>query len=262
MPLKRSIVLSLIVIVSIFFTPFQWVSAQGGDAVFRVDPIALQVGQGQVETLKIILENAKGVYGVDYQATFDPNIVEIVDADPVREGVQMISGDFIKADFVVINLADNKAGTLHYVAAQVNPTPPATGSGVVLLIQFRGKVLGGQSDLTVTSVQIADQRGNKMPNVFKGGNINVVTPKPPTPTAIPEITPVLPTVESLLTPQIPNTGPTIQQDPAQKIPYSVYSDRIYVIIAYLGFGGAILLMILAVWLLVSKRRKAKKERSN
>jgi hypothetical protein len=250
----------IVIIVSIFFTSFKSVSAQSGDAVFRTDPPTLQIGQGQVETIKIILENAQGIYGIDYQATFDPDVVEIVDADPDREGVQMIPGDFIKPDFVVLNTADNKAGTLQYVAAQVNPTPPATGTGVVLLIQFRGKALGGKSDLTITSVQIADQRGNKMPNIDKSGKLIVVLPKPPTPTVIPTNTPFLP-ITGLMTPQIQSSNSLIKQSSPSKIPYSVYSDRIYNMIAYLAFGIAILLIIVAGWMLRSKKKNSNKESS-
>jgi hypothetical protein len=260
MRFKQNFAQHLIVIVSIFFISFQGVSAQGGDAVFRTDPTTLQIGEGQIETVKVILENAQGIYGIDYQATFDPNVVEVVDADPEREGVQMTPGDFIKPDFIVINLADNEAGTLQYVAAQVNPTPPATGTGVVLLIQFRGKTLGGQSDLTITSAQIADQRGNKMPNEDQSGDLIVVPPKPPTPTITLLVTPSFtPTIE-LLTPQIQGTVSPIQKDPPTQIPYDVYSDRIYTMITYLGFGGAILLIILAGWKLRSKQKNPNKER--
>lgn len=258
---KKYVLLFLIVIIlSIFLTSFKSVSAQSGDAVFRTDPPTLQIGQGQVETVKIILENAQGIYGIDYQAAFDPNVVEVVDADPERDGVQMTPGDFIKPDFIVINLVDNEAGTLQYVAAQVNPTPPATGTGVVLLIQFRGKILGGQSDLRITSAQIADQRGNKLPNEDQSGDLVVVPPKPLTPTLAIMVTPSFtPTIE-FLTPQIQGTVSPIQKDLPTQIPYGVYSDRIYTLITYLGFGGAILLIILAGWKLRSKQKKSNKER--
>ena len=253
----------IIIILSLIFTSFQWVSAQGGNAVFRTDPPTLQIGEGQVETVKIILENAQGVYGVDYQLTFDPNVVEVVDSDPDRDGIQMIPGDFIKPDFIVINLADNAAGTLHYVAAQVNPTPPAVGTGVILLVQFRGKILGGQSNLTITSAQIADQHGNKMPNEDQSGDLVIVPPKPPTPTLSLAVTPSFtPTVE-LITALIetPTSSSTVQNDPSSNTPENINSDRVYTAIIYAGFGGAILLIILSMRMLISKRKKTKKERS-
>jgi CheY-specific phosphatase CheX len=61
--------------------------------VFRTDPPTLQIGEGQVETVKIILENAQGVYGVDYQLTFDPNVVEVVFLEPV--GNEKVQYDFV-----------------------------------------------------------------------------------------------------------------------------------------------------------------------
>ncbi len=94
----------------------------------------------------------------------------------------MIPGDFIKPDFAVRNGADNAAGTLQYVITQVNPTPPASGSGIVFSIQFRGKVLGQQAELKIDSVQIADQRGVKLSVQPQNGTLTVVPPKPETPT--------------------------------------------------------------------------------
>src|SRR5512142_854354 len=104
------------------------VGAQGG-ATVRIDPLAFEVGNGQEETVALVMDDAKDVYGIDVRAKFDPSVIEIVDADPAKEGVQMTPGDFIRPDFVVRNIADNAAGTLQYVTTQINPSPPANGHG-------------------------------------------------------------------------------------------------------------------------------------
>ncbi|MGB8644399.1 MAG: cohesin domain-containing protein [Anaerolineae bacterium] len=156
--------------------------AQGDTAIVHPD-VRLEVGQGQVETLKIIIENAHDVYGIDLRAEFDPSVVEIADGIPDQEGVQMIPGDFIKPDFVVRNTVDNQKGTLQYVVTQTNPTPPATGTGVVLLIPVRGKTLGKQTTLKISFVAIADRKGVKMSVSAGSGTLVVVPPKPATATA-------------------------------------------------------------------------------
>jgi len=236
--------------------PFQPASAQSGSAVFRTDPPVLQVGMGQIETIKIILGNAEGVYGIDYQATFDPSVVEVVDSNPVREGIQVIPGDFIKPDFLVINTVDNKAGTIHYVITQVNPTSPASGSGVVLLIQFRGIKLGGKTTLISTSVQIADRRGNKLPNEDKGGEIIVVPPKPPTPTIVP--TSISTSVPATAVSEILNTPkPTSPASTPNQEGSSVFSDQVLAIITYAGFGGAVIIIVALFILIASRKSKSK-----
>jgi hypothetical protein len=143
-------------------------NSQDGEALVCTDPIRLEIGAGQVETLKILLVNADKIYGIDLQATFDPAVVEVVDADSEQTGVQMLPGAFLKPDFVARNQVDNTTGTLRYVITQLKPTPAASGSGIVLKIHFLGKTQGASSKLTFTSTVIADRRGNKKAVTTRG----------------------------------------------------------------------------------------------
>jgi hypothetical protein len=171
--------------------------SQVGEALLRTDPVRLEIGAGQVETLQILLVNAEAVYGIDFQAVFNPAVVQVVDANAAQAGLQMKAGGFPKPDFTVVNTADNINGTLRYVVTQVNPTPPASGSGIVLSIQFRGKIQGRSSKLTFTSAAIADRRGVKLPITTQAADLVVVAPSastptsPPTPTNIPALPPTL-----------------------------------------------------------------------
>ena len=113
-----------------------WAQDSGG-ATILFDPATVDVAAGQMVTLNIVLEDASEAYGIDLRASFDPALVEIVDADSAQDGVQMTPGAFLKPDFVVRNAADNTTGALRYVVTQVNPTLPATGSGVILSLQAR-----------------------------------------------------------------------------------------------------------------------------
>jgi hypothetical protein len=179
-------------------------SAQTGGAIVRPDPATFEIGQGQVETINIVLENAKDAYGIEVRAKFDPAVVEVFDSDPNQTGVQMIPGSFIKPDFLVRNTADNQKGTLQYVITQVNPTPPVNGNGVVLSIQLRGKTLGKKTTLTIDFVDIADRQGRKLPVRGQSGTLNIVQPKPPTPTATLSVTPTVPATPTLVPSPIPS----------------------------------------------------------
>ncbi len=249
----------------VFALPSQPVSAQDGQAQVRTDPAVLEVGKGQIETLQILLVNAQNVYGIDLQASFDPAMVEVVDADAKQDGVQMFPGDFLKPDFVVRNTADNKTGTLHYAVTQLNPTPPANGEGVILSIQFLGKAAGVKTALTFVSVQIADRRGVKPPVTALDADLVAVPPKPPTPTATIILSPptsFAPTVTQSR--PLPTARPTESVD--QEYPNStvegnsVFSDRILTYLTIGGFFGSILLFGLSFWLLASKRRKERIKR--
>lgn len=158
--------------------------SQQSSGLVKPQPEVFEVGMGQVERLAIVLENASDVYGIDIRAKFDPSMVEIADADPQKDGVQMIAGNFPKPDFLVRNQADNSAGSLMYVITQVNPSPPANGNGVVFYIEIRGKKMG-ETPFTIEFVDAADREGKTLKLDKQGGLIRVVKPKPPTPTFTP-----------------------------------------------------------------------------
>jgi len=260
---------------------FQAGNLQAGEALVCTDPVRLEIGAGQIETLQILLVNADNIYGIDLQATFDP---AVVDADSEQTGVQMLSGVFLKPDFTVRNMADNKTGTLRYVVTQLNPTPPAHGTGIVLLVHFRGKIPGSSSKLTIPSVVIADRRGIKRPVTTRGADLVIVTQKPSTPTPHPTPT-IIPTTPALFTASLtqarsqPSAQPsttatrniarthpeatTAQNNPA-RVPErdSAVSDRVLTYVTVGGFSGSILLFGLTVWLCAAKRRKERVAKSN
>jgi len=243
----------------------------------RADPAQLEVGEGQIETLRILLVDAQNVYGIDLQAAYNPAVVEVVDADGDQDGIQMTPGTFLQPDFVVRNTADNRQGSLHYVVTQLNPTPPATGEGVILVVQFRGKVVGGQSKLTFDSVQIADRRGVKLPVVAQDADLLIVPPKQATPTPIPNPSaanplPTGPTLmaatPSLFIPTSTRLGaqPTKMSTrvatlgkPAAESKMEVTSaDQMLTYVAVGGFSVSLLLFGLSFWLLFRKRRARKR----
>lgn len=155
------------------------VASQDIRPLVRPEWPTLEVGAGQIESLRLVLENAHDVYGIDVRATFDPAVIEIVDADPDSEGVQMMPGHFPQPDFLVRNTGDNAAGTLQYVATQVNPTPPANGKGLIFSVHLRGKTLDRQSVFTVEFVDIVDREGRKLSVRSQSASIQVVPPGRP-----------------------------------------------------------------------------------
>jgi hypothetical protein len=158
-------------------------AAQSGAAVLRPEPAALTLAAGETQTVAIVIESAAEVYGIDVRASFDPALVEIVDANPGREGVQMTPGDFPQPDFVALNAADNAAGALRYAVTQVNPTPPASGSGTVFTIQVRGRA-AGTSLLRIDLVEMANRSGELLAVTTSDGTITITGTAAAQPTGI------------------------------------------------------------------------------
>ena len=170
-------------------------SAQGQSAVVRSEPAVLEISPGQVVTLTIVLADAQDVYGIDVRATFDPQRVEVVDADPAKDGIQLTPGTFPQPDFVARNIADNAAGTLRYALTQVNPTAPASGAGVVFTVSLRGKT-PGDTTLAFGPVEMADRRGQALPVTAEPGTIKVIAAEAPSaPAASSQVSPAPVTAE-------------------------------------------------------------------
>ncbi|MCB0200334.1 MAG: hypothetical protein KDI03_09720 [Anaerolineae bacterium] len=181
------------------------VSAQSLSAVVRSDPSVLEISPGQTVTLTVVLDDAKDVYGIDVRASFDPQVVEVVDADPAKEGIQMIAGTFPQPDFVARNVADNEAGTLRYAITQVNPTEPANGSGTIYSVQFRAKTDAGESPFTIGLVEMADRMGQLLEVESEDGVIRIVSGEQAAPTEPP--TAVVPANTSQPTPTVAESPP-------------------------------------------------------
>ena len=181
--------------------------AQEGTRVVLV-PASATVGEGMTAAVEVRVENVQNLYGLDIRIAFDPAVVEVVDADPGRAGIQVRPGDLLSVDFLLRDTADNAAGTVWYALAQLNPSQPVTGSGTAFIIVFKGKQRGATSPLTITYQQLADQTGTAITATAISGEIRVVEPAqaPPTPTTAPPAT--QPTV------QMPTPEPTQAQPTA------------------------------------------------
>lgn len=116
-------------------------------------------GAGDVE---IRLENANSLYGLQFYIQFDPAMLQVQDADPEREGIQIVPGALPAPDFAVRNIVDNSRGIIDYAVVQLNPREPAHGSGVVATIRFQG-IGTGTSPLTFLQAKLADPDGQELP---------------------------------------------------------------------------------------------------
>ncbi|MDH7488590.1 MAG: cohesin domain-containing protein, partial [Anaerolineae bacterium] len=192
------------------------VAAQGNTRV-ALSPASALVGEGQTAAVEVRVENVQDLYGLDIRISFDPAVVEVVDADATQAGVQVRPGDLLSVDFMIRNTADNAQGTIWYALTQLNPTEPVSGSGTAFIILFKGKQRGATSALTITYQKMATRAGEAIPASVVNGEIRVVEPaqSPPTPTPAPP--PPQPTVP-MPTPEPTQASPTVQPTATQPMP--------------------------------------------
>ncbi len=196
--------------------------------VVRVAPASQQIEVGQTTTVEVRIDNVTELAAAEMELQFNAAVLQVQDADPAKEGVQIQPGDFPAPDFVAENTADNATGIIRYALTQLAPREPVSGSGLMASITFQGTA-DGSSDLTFNLVNLASNEGQAIPSSSQGGNIIVggappeltptdtpipgqptPTPLPPTATPIPGQPTPTPAPGATPTPTVPWPSPVPQ----------------------------------------------------
>jgi len=160
--------------------------AAAADASVSVDPDSASVVVGSTVDVAVRIDDASNLYSAAFHLTFDPAVLEVVDADPSRDGVQIFPGTFPGPSQgpgdIVTNAADNTAGTVDYDFTLLDPAPVANGSGVLATIRFRGKAVGS-SALTLSGATLWDPLNDPIPAGSSDGSVEVAEAAVDTPTA-------------------------------------------------------------------------------
>jgi hypothetical protein len=168
--LKTAVVLTLMVTACLVLTGFDLAQPQ---TVIKVAPQTLKVRVGKQTTADLAIEGVSDLYGVQLRIRFDPEALEVVDADPSQEGIQIEPGTFPAPDYIVLNSADNQAGTIVYALTQMPPSEPGNGDGVIARITFQGKT-ASVSQIQFDQYLLANTQGGSIEAVPQHGQIQVV----------------------------------------------------------------------------------------
>ena len=147
-------------------------SAANGETELRLVITTNKVSVEQTSDVEIHLDDVVNLYGLHVCLKFDPTKLQVQDADPEQDGVQIMPGHLPVPDFTALNLVDNEQGTIDYAVVQLNPRQPTTGSGVVAVIHFQG-IGAGVSPLTFLRAEMADRDGNDLPVYIRDAEFEV-----------------------------------------------------------------------------------------
>jgi len=153
-----------------------------------VSPAQTNLECNQTGEVDLVITDVQGLSGVDLKLTFDPDIVEVVDADNVQPDVQVQPGDRPDVSggqgLVQLNEADNAQGVIDYAAIRLG-SPAQSGDGIIISITFKGLV-AGTSPVTIQSLLLTGPTGNPIQATQANGQITVTcegqTPIPTTAT--------------------------------------------------------------------------------
>jgi hypothetical protein len=138
-----------------------------------LNPSHSSIPKGGIVKVVLQLDNLSNVYGSEISLNFDPNALEVIDALPGVNGVQLKPGSCPKPDFIVENYADNTAGTIAYAVTQLSPSLPCNG-GDVAVISFRCLSQDVVSQVFITESILADQNLNNLPHATQHGNVSCI----------------------------------------------------------------------------------------
>jgi len=113
------------------------------ETLVRCNPTTAVGIMGQPLAVELYIENIVDLWVADVRLSFDTSMAQIVDADPITNGVQIeLLDDFLSPDFVLNKSGDNVAGMIKYMATQVNPSEPVSGSGPLARVTFQPQQTG------------------------------------------------------------------------------------------------------------------------
>lgn len=149
--------------------------APAAPAVVTCDPQNSVLLVDEPFSVDVTIDGVEALQAADVQMSFDGDALTAVDADPNTPGVQMeIIYDWLNVSFFLRNVIDQDAGTVHYAAVVVNPTPPASGSGAIFRLSFEGVSQAGAQELAFTSAQLSNGDGVELESVTQDCRVTVV----------------------------------------------------------------------------------------
>ena len=186
----------------------------------RLLPSEAVISVGQTIEMTVQVENVTNLYGIEIVITFNPDLLEVVDADPNKPGTQIATGDFLSGGMEVTNAVAD--GRIEYIRQLAPPNSPSNGGGVLARISFKG-IGSGQADITINDLFLSDQGGNGIGCSFHGSQITIQagsvegpTPTPFSPTLVPPTSIPIPATAVPPT-AVPQAAATAQPITAQSL---------------------------------------------
>ena len=146
--------------------------------MITTQPYPIYLTVGQTATVSVWVEDAVNVSSYYVQLYFNPNLVQIKDANPAIVGDQVYDGTFFTPAYVTINYVNNPNGSVTYINYYyVNGQPMSTsGSGTLISFELVA-IASGISMIHLSQSYLVDAQGVVLPVVFR--NPQVYTHPPP-----------------------------------------------------------------------------------
>ncbi len=139
-----------------------------------LNPASISLEVGETATVQVWAEGVGGIYALFLEMGFDPLLVQVVDADPMAEGVQAAPGNLM--GLVLENKVEGNRLVYH---AAVQPDTAAKDFGTLAFLSLQA-VAPGTTSLRMEQVMAQDEAGNPVPiTPLADGAVTITGAAPP-----------------------------------------------------------------------------------
>ena len=140
-----------------------------GTALAEIRSAATSISGDEPLELQIVLTGVEDLYGVQFQITFDPELVRVGDGDESLPGIQLTPATAFQGSdvFVAVNRADPESGSIEFIATLLGDAKPMAGDVAVasFLLQAVGS---GQAVLEFAEIKLAASDASALPVTSQG----------------------------------------------------------------------------------------------
>lgn len=145
---------------------FPHVGLAKSGTIVRVSPEETLMDPNTTADIEIWVEGVEDLWAFSITLEFDPDLIQVVDADPSIAGVQVVPGSFLESEspraMVVTNTVDNGIGVINFGLTQLRITDddplPQSGSGVLLRFTVLSKDMLDVTELVIGEETILSKR--------------------------------------------------------------------------------------------------------
>ena len=149
---------------------------------------------GEPFQVRVVAVGLSPFVSIEIVVAFDPAALQLLDADPTAEGIQVAPGPFPPSERTVtwINQGRQADGLVEY-AVVLNGPVPEQGDGVVAVIPFRG-IRPGATHIGFQTAVLASVTARRLPVYTEDTSVTLYGDAIPTPTSdLPPTVPATPT---------------------------------------------------------------------
>lgn len=184
-------------------------AADGPQVVVAPATLTIEAGSEAIVTVEV--SGSGTLYGFELHLRFDPAVLQVIDADSAKNGIQVQPGNLLtgKQTFVAQNVADNVKGSIDYAVTLMGEREGVSKDGSAIVIRFQGRA-AGVSEITFAQdppSQLADPGGRAINVSLQGGKVTVTGVPGTSPTSTVASTPVPTSTQAATTTQPAATSP-------------------------------------------------------